>query len=455
MTDVSASPAKPLWIKNPLAILAEGAAGGLVVQDGRIVELVGAGDVPQTSDYEVYDASDQVILPGLVNTHHHFYQTLTRALNAAANKTLFPWLLALYPIWANLTPEMVRLASELAMAELLLSGCTTASDHHYLFPQGLEDAVDVQVEAARKLGLRIMVTRGSMSLSVEDGGLPPKSVVQTDDVILADSARVIEQFHQAGEGAMVQIALAPCSPFSVTPDLMRETAALARQHGVRLHTHLAETEDETDFCKELFDLTPLDYLESVDWLGSDVWLAHGIHFSQDDIERLGTAGCGVSHCASSNMVLSSGTCKACALEQAGVALGLGVDGSASNDASNMMQEVRQAFLLQRLALGADKVTPRDVLRWATRGSAKCLGRDDIGRLEVGAQADIAMFKLDEPRFSGAENPIDALVICGAHKAHAVMVQGQWRVRDGALVDIDLDALMRDHGRVARTLWAQA
>jgi len=254
---------------------------------------------------------------------------------------------------------------------------------------------------------------------------------------------------------MVQIALAPCSPFSVTPELMRQTAALARQHGVRLHTHLAETEDETEFCQQLFGLTPLDYLESVDWLGPDVWLAHGIHFSDDDIERLGKAGCGVSHCASSNMVLSSGTCKACALEAAGVAVGLGVDGSASNDGSNMMQEVRQAFLLQRLALGADKVSPRDASRWATQGSARCLGRDDIGRLEVGAQADIALFKLDEPRFSGAENAIDALVICGAHKAHAVMVQGQWRVKDAALVDIDLEALMRDHGQAARTLWAQA
>ena len=455
MTDVSAAPLGPLWIKNPLAILAKGADGGLVVQGAKIVELVGAGDKPQTKDCSVYDASDQVVLPGLVNTHHHFYQTLTRALNAAANKTLFPWLQALYPIWAGLTPQMVRLSSELAMAELLLSGCTMASDHHYLFPQGLEEAVDLQVEAARAMGLRIMVTRGSMSLSVENGGLPPKSVVQSDDVILADSARGIGQYHKAGEGAMVQIALAPCSPFSVTPELMRETAALARQHGVRLHTHLAETEDETAFCRELFGLTPLDYLESVEWLGSDVWLAHGIHFSNKDIERLGKAGCGVSHCASSNMVLSSGTCKACAMEQAGVALGLGVDGSASNDASNMMQEVRQAFLLQRLARGADTVSPRDVLRWATQGSAKCLGRDDIGRLEVGVQADIAMFKLDEPRFSGAENSIDALVICGAHKAHAVMVQGHWRVRDGTLVDIDLEALMSDHGQAARTLWAQA
>lgn len=450
---MNAAPAKPLWIKTPLAILAQGAGGGLVVSNGKIVELVGSGELPDTKECDIYDASDQVVLPGLVNTHHHFYQTLTRALDVAANKTLFPWLQALYPIWAKLTPEMVRLASELAMAELLLSGCTTASDHHYLFPAGLEGAVDIQVDAARKLGLRIMVTRGSMSLSQEDGGLPPKSVVQADEMILADSERVIGQFHEVGEGAMVQIALAPCSPFSVTPELMRATATLARKHGVRLHTHLAETADETDFCRDLFGLTPLDYLESVDWLGSDVWLAHGIHFSSEDIERLGKAGCGVSHCASSNMILSSGTCKACALEAAGAPVGLGVDGSSSNDGSNMIQEVRQAFLLQRLALGADEISPRDVLRWATSGSARCLGRDDIGRLEVGAQADIALFKLDEPRFSGAENPIDALVICGAHKAYAVMVQGHWRVRDGALVDIDLGSLMRDHGQAARTLWA--
>lgn len=441
----------PLWIKNPLAILADNAGGGLVVKDGRIVELVASGSTPKMPDCEIYDASNQVVLPGLVNTHHHFYQTLTRAVKSAANKPLFDWLRALYPIWARLTPDMVRLASELAMAELLLSGATTASDHHYLFPKGLEEAVDVQVGAAHKIGLRAVITRGSMSLSVEDGGLPPASVVQSDEDILADSARVIDKFHDGAQDAMVQIALAPCSPFSVTSDLMKATAHLAREHDVRLHTHLAETEDEDEFCKAQFGLSPLDYLESVDWLASDVWLAHGVHFSVDDITRLGRAGVGVAHCASSNMVLASGVCQAPALEQAGVPLGLGVDGSASNDGSNMIQEVRQAFLLQRLHLGADKISPLDAFRWATQGSAKCLGRTEIGQLAVGFQADIACFTLDEPRFSGAQDPLSALVLCGATRAHAVMVQGRWRVRDKTLVDIDLARLMHDHSLAASKL----
>lgn len=443
---------KPLWLKDPLAILADNADGGLVVEDGKIVELVPAGKSPRTNGCERFDASHLVVLPGLVNTHHHFYQTLTRALNAAANKPLFPWLQALYPVWAGLTPDMVRLASELAMAELMLSGCTTAADHHYLFPDGLEEAVDVQVAAAGAIGCRVVLTRGSMSLSEDDGGLPPRTVVQSERDILDDSARVVQKFHESHAGAMVQIALAPCSPFSVSQDLMRETAKLARGSHVRLHTHLAETQDETAYCREHFGLTPLDYLASVDWLGSDVWLAHGIHFSDDEVVTLGRTGTGVSHCASSNMVLASGICKAHALEQAGACLGLGVDGSASNDGSNMMQEARQAFLLQRLQLGADVIAPRDALRWATSGSAACLGRSDIGRLEVGARADLACFKLDEPRFSGAENPLDALVLCGAHHADAVMVEGDWRIREGALIDVDLEKLIADHGAAARDLW---
>lgn len=444
---------KALWIKNPLAILAEGAENGLVVQDGRIVELVPAGAAACVSTAKVFDASAHVVLPGLINAHHHFYQTLTRAHPAALDKPLFPWLESLYPIWAGLTPEMVALSSRLAVAELLLSGCTTTSDHHYFVFPGLDEAIDIQASEVRRLGIRAVLTRGSMSLSQENGGLPPRHVVQPEDVILAESERLIGAYHDASDGAMLQIALAPCSPFSVSGALMRETASLARRHGVRLHTHLAETADETAFCETQFGLRPLDYLAMVDWLHDDVWLAHGIHFSEPEIARLGAAGVGICHCPSSNMILASGICPALALEEAGSPVGLGVDGSASNDGSNMIQEVRQAFLLQRLKSGADRVGHRSALRWATEGSARCLGRGDVGSIAVGKQADLALFKLDEPRFSGAGDPLAALVLCGAEHADRVMVAGQWRVIDGTLPDLDIMALMVEHQRAARQLWA--
>ena len=318
------------------------------------------------------------MLPGLINTHHHFYQTLTRALPAAINRELFPWLQALYPIWARLTPEALDLGMTLAMAELMLSGCTTTTDHHYVFPAGLEDAVDIEVEAARRLGMRVLLTRGSMNLSQRDGGLPPDSVVQDEDTILADSERVVARYHEAGDGAMVQIALAPCSPFSVTTSLMRSTAALAERLNVRLHTHLAETEDENRFCQEIYNCRPLDYLEDCGWLNERTWLAHGIHFDAGEIKRLARAGTTVSHCPCSNQTLASGTCPVCEMEDAGMRVGLGVDGSASNDASNLMQEVRAAFLLQRSRYGVTKVSHLDALRWATKGSAACVGRTDIG-----------------------------------------------------------------------------
>jgi len=443
-----------LWIKSPLAIMAEGAENGLVVQDGRIVELVPSGATPRTEGTGVFDASEHVVLPGLINAHHHFYQTLTRAHPAALDKALFPWLESLYPIWAGLTPDMVALSSRLAIAELLLSGCTTASDHHYFVFSGLDNAIDIQVAEARRMGIRAVLTRGSMSLSQEEGGLPPRHVVQPEEVILAEGERLIGAYHDPAEGAMLQIVLAPCSPFSVSGALMRETAALARRHGVRLHTHLAETADETAFCEAQFGLRPLDYLASVDWLVDDVWLAHGIHFTRPEIARLGAAGVGICHCPSSNMILASGICPALELEAAGAPIGLGVDGSASNDGSNMIQEVRQAFLLQRLHSGADRVGHLAALRWATEGSARCLGRNDIGRIAVGKQADLALFKLDEPRFSGAGDPLAALVLCGAQRADRVMVAGEWRVVDGALPELDLDALMVEHQAAARRLWAE-
>jgi 8-oxoguanine deaminase len=440
-----------LWIKDPLAILADGAERGIVLQDGRVVELVAAGRSPTVQNVEIYEAGEHVVLPGLINTHHHFYQTLTRAVPAALDRELFPWLQALYPIWARLTPQALDLGMTLAMAELLLSGCTTTTDHHYVFPAGLEDSIDIEVAAAKRLGLRVLLTRGSMNLSQRDGGLPPDSVVQDEDAILADSERVVARYHEAGPGAMVQIALAPCSPFSVTTSLMRSTAQLAGRLNVRMHTHLAETEDENRYCQEVYHCRPLDYLESCGWLNDRVWLAHGIHFDAAEMTRLARAGTTISHCPCSNQTLASGTCPVCAMEEAGVRIGIGVDGSASNDGSNLMQEVRAAFLLQRSRYGVKAVSHLDALRWATKGSAACVGRTDIGEIAVGKMADLALFKLDELRFSGSGDPLAALVLCGAHRADRVMVGGRWVVKDGEIPNLDLGALIRRHSAAARAL----
>jgi 8-oxoguanine deaminase len=436
------------WIKDPLAILAEAGERGMVVEDGRIVELVVRGAEPQAPVDAVFDASRHVVLPGLVNAHHHFYQTLTRAHPAAINRELFDWLTALYPIWARLTPRELRLAARLALVELLLSGCTTAADHHYLYPAGLENAVDIEVEEARALGMRMTVTRGSMNRSQKDGGLPPDTVVQDADAILADSERVLKLFHDPKPGALIRIALAPCSPFSIDRDLMRETARLAEAHDCQLHTHLCETADEDRFCLAMYGVRPVELLEETGWMSRRTWLAHGVHFNADEIKRLGAAGVGVCHCAASNMVLASGICPTCELEAAGAPLGLGVDGSASNDSSNMMEAVRHALMIGRLRYGAAAVTHLDALRWATEGSARCLGRDDVGRIATGLQADLALFRVDEPRFSGAHDPLAALVLCGAHRADRVMIGGVWRVVDGAPVGVDLAALLAEHRQAA-------
>ena len=441
---------KALWLRNPLGVLAADAGGGIVVRDGRIIELIPAGGTPVT-DVTVFDASAHVVIPGLINTHHHFYQTLTRANAAAMNQELFGWLTALYPVWARLTPDALDLAVTVALAELLLSGCTTTTDHHYVFPRGLEDAIDIEIAAARRLGIRITVTRGSMDRSQKDGGLPPDSVVQDADTILADSARLIRRHHQRGPDAMVQLALAPCSPFSVSTHLMHASAELAAREGVRLHTHLAETEDENRFCQELHGCRPLDYLEQCGWLHDRTWLAHGVHFNSAEISRLARAGTAVTHCACSNQILASGHCPVCDMEQAGVQVGLGVDGSASNNSSNMMQEVRAAYLLQRGRYGVGRVSHLDALRWGTTGSAACIGRPELGRIAVGAAADFALFRLDELRFSGALDPIAALVVCGAHRADRVMVAGRWVVEDGCIPGLDLPALLHRHGRAARVL----
>jgi 8-oxoguanine deaminase len=439
-----------LWIRDPLAILAMDAGGGIVVEGTQIAEIVPSGKRPALEVDEILDARRLVVIPGLINTHHHFFQTLTRAHPAAINKPLFPWLKALYPIWERLTPETFRLATKVAYTELLLSGCTTAGDHHYLYPKGLENSVDIQVEEALGLGIRAFITRGSMS--DRDGGLTPASLVQDEDVILADCERVLNRYHDGSTGAMVQVGLAPCSPFNVTKRLMRESAALAEKHDCRLHTHLGETLDEIAYCKEMYGQRPVDYLEDVGWMGNRTWLAHGIHFNDDEVQRLGRAGVGVCHCPTSNMMLGSGQCRTCELEVAGSPIGLGVDGSASNDNSNLMESVRHALMLSRLKYGAEGVTHLDALRWATEGSAACLGRKDIGRIQVGLQADLAVFSLDDLRFSGSHDPIAALVLCGAHRAAHVMVAGSWRVKNGEPVGIDVRELRAEHSNLAKHLF---
>jgi 8-oxoguanine deaminase len=441
--------AERIWLRDPLAIFADGAERGVVVQGARIVEKVPRGAEPIAPATSTFDCGRHVVLPGLINTHHHFYQTLTRAHPAALDKELFAWLRALYPIWSRLDEDSFRAAVRIALIELLLSGCTTAADHHYVFPKGLERAVDAEVEEARDLGLRMTVSRGSMNLSRKDGGLPPDEVVQDEDEILADSERVLNLFHERGEGARIQVALAPCSPFSVTKRLMSETAKLAERHDCLLHTHLAETADEEAYCLSQYRCRPVDLLEETGWLRPRTWLAHGVHFDDGEIARLGRRGVGVCHCATSNMVLASGICRTKELEAAGAPVGLGVDGSASNDSSNMMEAARHALMIGRLRYGAAAVSHLDALRWATQGSARCLGRSDIGEIAVGKQADLALFVLDEPRFSGAHDPLAALALCGAHRADRVMVAGQWRVVDARPVGVDLERELARHREAAR------
>jgi 8-oxoguanine deaminase len=438
-----------LWIKNPLAILAEGAERGVVVEGTRIVECVGRGATPSAPVEATFDASRHVVLAGLVNTHHHFYQTLTRAHPAGFGKELVPWLVALEQVWKGIRPEHLRLAVRLAMVELMLSGCTTTADHHNLFPTALRNAIDIEVEEARKLGLRMTVTRGSMGLSEKDGGIQPDSIVQDADAILEDSERVLKLFHDPKPGAQIRIALAPCSPLAVPQRVLVESAKLAERWDCRLHTHLCQSPDEDAYSQATYGKRSVDLLEEAGWLSPRAWVAHGIHFNADEIGRLGRAGVGVCHCAASDMMLAMGVCPTKDLEAAGVPVGLGVDGSASNDSSNMMEAVRHALMLGRLRYGASGLSHLDALRWATEGSARCLGRDDIGKIAVGLEADLALFTLDEPRFSGAHDPIAALVLCGAHRADRVMIAGRWRVVDGAPLGVDLAALIAEHKAAAR------
>jgi cytosine/adenosine deaminase-related metal-dependent hydrolase len=428
--------------------------GALFARDGWIEEVGPTSELPATAD-EVLDLSGHVVLPGLVNTHHHVYQTLTRVVPAAQSSGLFDWLRVLYPIWARMTPDHVRVSTRLGLAELALSGCTTAFDHHYLWPNG--SRVDDQIEGAGPVGIRFHVSRGSMSLGESDGGLPPDSVVEPEEAILEDSKRVVGEYHDPAPGSMTRVVLAPCSPFSVTSELMRATAALARELGVGMHTHLAETVDEEVFCLGRFGSRPVEYMEDVDWAGPDVWYAHAVHVADDEVVRMGAAGTGVAHCPTSNMRLASGLAPVSRYLDAGVPVGLGVDGSASNDSSHMMGEVRQALLLNRLAVSpgfgsGPQMTARESLGLATVAGARVLGRDDIGMLAPGRGADLIAYDLDRIEFAGARHdPVAAVVMCAPVTVDHSWVHGRRVVEDGHLVGLDLVDLVSEHNRLAATL----
>ena len=434
--------------------------GGLFARDG-FIETVGPIDMlPRDAD-EVLDLSGHIVLPGLVNTHHHFYQTLTRVIPAAQDANLFNWLKTLYPIWARITPDDIYISTKTALAELALSGCTTASDHLYLYPNG--SRLDDEIRAAKKVGLRLHASRGSMSLGESDGGLPPDSVVESEAQILEESIRLIQTYHDPEPGAMVRIVLAPCSPFSVSPDLMRATASLAREYGVRLHTHLAETADEEAFCLQMFSRRPVALMEDLDWIGEDVWFAHSVHVNHEEIELYGRTGCGVAHCPSSNMRLASGIAPVMAMRRAGIDVGLGVDGSASNDGSHMLAEARQALLLARLDAGLrgasrskddapPLMTARQALELGTLGGAAVLGRTDIGSLETGKCADFVAIDLNRLEYTGAvEDPLAAVLFCAPVNVDFNVVGGRFVVREGELQTIELGKQIEDHNRAARRL----
>ena len=433
------------------------ADGGLFIRDGFIEYAGPTSGLPEQAD-EVLDLSGHLVMPGLINTHPHFYQTLTRAVPAAQNANLFNWLKTLYPIWARMGPEAIQVSTQTALAELALSGCTTASDHLYLFPNG--STLDDEIEAAQAVGLRLHASRGSMSLGECAGGLPPDSVVESESVILKESQRLIEAYHDPKPGSKVQIVLAPCSPFSVTPDLMKASAALAREYGVQLHTHLAETEDEEAFCIELFGKRPVALMESLDWIGDDVWFAHSVHVNQEEINLYSHTGCGVAHCPSSNMRLASGIAPLLAMRAAGVKVGLGVDGSASNDGSHLLGEARQAMLLARLdaglrgaSLSGDEapalMTAREALELATVGSAAVLGRSDIGSLEPGKCADFIAIDLNRLDYAGGlHDPVAAVLFCAPVQTDYTFVGGQVIVKEGQLVGLDLAAHIEKHNEIA-------
>ncbi len=426
------------------------ADGALYVVDNAIAEIGPTQQLPQTAD-QIIDARGMIVLPGMVNTHHHFYQTLTRNVPAAQDANLFDWLRTLYPIWARLTPEAIAVSTQIAMAELMLSGCTTSSDHTYIWPNGAR--LDDQIEAAQTMGMRFHAARGSMSVGESLGGLPPDRVVEDEDAILRDSRRLIEAYHDRGRFAMLRIVLAPCSPFSVSSHLMRESVALARAYGVHSHTHLAETLDEAAYCGATFGRTPVEMAEDLGWTGADVWHAHMVHPSADEVTRLGQTRTGVAHCPTSNMRLASGIAPVRALQAVGARVGLGVDGSASNDGSHMLAEARQALLLQRVMGNPAGLTAVEALRLATRGGAAVLGRDDIGFLAPGMAADFIGYRLDTLGFAGGavHDPRAALVFCQPPLVNLSVINGRVRVQDGQLLEIDLPPLIARHNALARAL----
>lgn len=434
--------------------------GGFFVRDGIIEQVAASSELPAMAD-EVVDLRGHVVAPGLINTHHHFFQTLTRAVPAAQDANLFNWLKSLYPIWARMTPEHIFVSTQTALAELALSGCTTASDHLYLFPNG--SRLDDEIEAAAEVGLRLHASRGSMSLGESEGGLPPDSVVDSEEVILRDSQRLIERYHDPKPGAKVRIVLAPCSPFSVSGELMRQSANLARQYGVHLHTHLAETEDEEQFCLKMFGHRPVAYMQELGWMGQDVWFAHAVWVSGPEISVFARHGCGVAHCPSSNMRLASGIAPIKEFLESGINVGLGVDGSASNDGSHLLAEARQAMLLARVREGITGfslsddpkrrlMTAREALWLGTRGGAAVLGRSDVGSIAAGSCADFFAVKLERLEYAGAgHDPASALIFCQPRRVDYTAVGGHWIVKEGNLKTVDEDQLVRRHNRLSRSL----
>lgn len=422
---------------------------GLFVRD-NVIEQVGLTDeLPPTAD-RVINARDMIVLPGLVNTHHHLYQTLTRAVPATQDADLFNWLKTLYPIWAGLTGEAVYISALVGLAELMLSGCTTAADHLYIFPH--DACLDDEIRAAQELGVRFHPTRGSMSLGESQGGLPPDRVTEDEEDILRDTRRVIETYHDPKRYAMCRVGVAPCSPFSVTPDLMRESRRLAQSYGVRCHTHLAETLDEEQFCMEQFGYRPVEYAEGLGWAGDDVWWAHCVHVSDDDIGLMAHTGTGVAHCPTSNMRLASGIAPVKAMLAAGVNVGLGVDGSASNDSSHMLAEARQAMLLQRVTGDPAALSVAQALELATRGGARVLGRNDIGYLAPGMAADFIGIRLDRLAYAGAlHDPLAAVVLCAPQTVDFSVINGQIVVEDGHLTRVDLGRIIERHNQISRQL----
>ena len=430
------------------------ADGALLARD-HIIAWVGRSDEAPAQADTVIDATDMVVLPGLINTHHHFFQSLTRAMPGAQDAGLFDWLRTLYRIWPGLDDEAIYVSAKLALCELLLSGCTTASDNLYLYPNGAR--IDDEIRAAQELGMRFHPTRGSMSVGESEGGLPPDALVEQDeDAILADCRRVIETYHDSERYAMCRVAVAPCAPFNVSEGLMRASAELARAYGVRLHTHLAETLDEEAYCLERVGMRPVAYMQELGWLGPDVWWAHAVWPNAAEIALLAETGTGVAHCPGSNMRLGSGIAPVRAYRDAGVAVGLAVDGSASNDGGNLLAEARQAMLLQRVAHGADALGAREALELATLGGAAVLGRDDIGVLAPGMAADLVAYDMNRLEYAGAQaDPVAALVLCAPTPAVHAVIGGRTVVRDGELLGMDLAALIARHNALSRALWSRA